>query len=190
MATVTTADPTPQELRAVLSHPDALYEIVDGQIIELPAMSAYASMIADRLFVAIRAVAHRLGLGFVTIETMFILDEARNLVRRPDVAFVSSERWPLDREVPTKGEFLVVPDLVVEVLSPNALSAGVAKKTREYLRHGVREVWLVQPEAREITVHRSNKRGEFCEEGDTLEGGAMLPSLRVVVTDLFRRTVG
>jgi hypothetical protein len=49
MATVTTAaDPTPQELRAALSHPDALYEIVDGQIIEIPGLGAYASMIADR----------------------------------------------------------------------------------------------------------------------------------------------
>jgi Uma2 family endonuclease len=102
---------------------------------------------------------------------MFILDEARNLVRRPDVAFVSSERWPLDREMPIEGEFLVVPDLVVEVLCPKARSAVVAKKTREYLRHGVRQVWIVQPEIRDVTVYHSNKTGESYEEGDTLEGG-------------------
>ncbi len=190
MATVTTSEPTPQELRAALSEPDALYEIVDGQIIEVPGMSAYAALIANRLGAAIREATWPSGLGVVLVETMFILDEARNLVRRPDVAFVSSERWPLDREMPIEGEFLVVPDLVVEVLSPNDLSREVAEKRREYLRHGVRQVWTVLPESREITVHHATTKPDFYEESDTLEGGEILPGFRLPVGELFRRTIG
>ena len=190
MATATTAaDPTPQELRAALSEPDALYEIVDGKIIEVPGLSAYAATLAERLFLAIRTVVHPSRLGFVKIETMFILDEAKNLRRRPDVAFVSAERWPLDREMPIEGEFAVVPDLVVEVLSPNDISREVAEKRREYLRHGVRQVWTVLPESREITVHHSTTKPDFYEEGDTLEGGEILPGFRLPISELFRRTI-
>jgi Uma2 family endonuclease len=189
MATATIADPTPQELRAALSHPDALYEIVDGRIIEVPGMSAYASRIARRLSIAIESIACPAGLGFTCIETMFILDVAKNLRRRPDVAFVSVERWPSDRELPTEGEFVVVPDLVVEIDSPNHLHAEVAKKTREYFRHGVRQVWIVQPETREITVQHSPKQVEIFEDGDILEGGSILPGLRVNIADLFSTAI-
>lgn len=106
-------------------------------------MGAYAALIANRLGAAIREATWPSGLGVVVVEILFILDEARNLGRRPDVAFVSSERWPLDREMPIEGDFVVVPDLVVEVLSPNDISREVAEKRREYRRYGVRQVWTV-----------------------------------------------
>src|SRR4051812_30152500 len=145
MATLSSADPTPQELHAALSGPEALYEIVGGQVIEVPGMSAYASVIARRLLIAIEATARPAQLGAAMIETMFILDPVRNLRRRPDLAFVSAERWPLDRGLPTEGDFDVVPDLVIEVVSPNDLGGQIAKKTREYFRYNVRQVWIVQP---------------------------------------------
>ncbi len=189
MTTIAIADPTSQELRAALSHPDALYEMVGSRIIEVPAMSAYTSTVAERLWMAIRSVVHPAGLGFVKIETMFILDVAKNIRRRPDVAFVSVERWPHDREMPAEGEFVVIPDLVIEVVSPTDLLSEDAAKRRAYLRYGVRQVWTVLPETREITVHHASpKRVEEFEEGDILEGNPMLPGLRVVVADLFRRT--
>ena len=130
MATVAAhPDPTLEELRAALSDPDALYEIVDGRIMEVPGMSVYAGIIAQRLWDGIRAVARPSRSGFVMIETMFILDVVKNLRRRPDVAFVSAERWPLDRPVPTTGEIEVVPDLAVEVVSPNDTGARSPRRS-------------------------------------------------------------
>ena len=38
--------------------------------------------------------------------------------RRPDVAFVSYNRWPRQRRVPRTEAWEVVPNLVVEVVSP------------------------------------------------------------------------
>ncbi len=101
--TVTAAEPTPEELRAALSDPDALYEIVDGRIIEVPSMSVYAAVIADRLKDAIKATVRPARLSMTFIETLFILDIDTNLRRRPDVAFISAERWPLDHAMPTEG---------------------------------------------------------------------------------------
>jgi Uma2 family endonuclease len=189
MATVAAADPTPQELRAALSNLDALYEVVNGRIVEVPAMSAYASRIAGRLRDAIQGVVRPAGLGFVEIESMFILDRDAGLRRRPDVAFVSTDRWPLDRDLPTSGDFDVVPDIVIEVLSPNDLGSAIAEKIREYFRHEVRQVWIVQPATRDVSVYRSTKRIEVFEDADVLVAEDILPGLRVPLTDLFSRAI-
>jgi Uma2 family endonuclease len=183
--TVTAAEPTREELRAALSDPDALYEIVDGRIIEVPSMSMYAAVIADRLHDAIKATARPARLGITLIEAMFILDIDTNLRRRPDVAYVSAERWPLDRPLPTEGEVEVVPDLVIEIISPSDRSGEVSKKTRDYFRHNVRQVWIVQPETHEIFIHRPNKSIELFEEGDILKAEDILPGLRIPLAGVF-----
>lgn len=189
MAIVTAAEPTPDALRAALSEPDALYEIVDGQIVEVPGMSVYASVIARRLMEAIRAAARPARLGAAMIETMFILDAEKNLRRRPDVAFVSTERWPFARPLPTEGDFEVVPDLVIEVVSPQDRGGEIAKKTREYFRHNVRQVWIVLPETREIAIYRSPKTIEVFEEGDEFTAEDLLPGLRIRMDDLFSTAI-
>lgn len=69
----------------------------------------------------------------------------------PDHSFVSAERWANTR--PVVGEFLrVVPDLVVEVLSPRTASQDRGEKKAIYERNGVREYWLIDPRARNMTV--------------------------------------
>ncbi len=185
MATLTAAAPTIDELRAALSDPDALYEIVNGWIVEVPGMSAYAATIAERIWLGIREVAKPARLGSAWIETMFIIDPEANTRRRPDVAFVSADRWPLDRPIPTMGELEVVPDLAIEIVSPSNTSGELSLKIREYFRLGVRQVWRVEPETREIAVYRSPKQIEVFEDGDILDAGDILPGLRLVVADLF-----
>ena len=71
-------------------------------------------------------------LGLVVFETLFVLD--RNLNRRPDVAFVSLERWPLERDVPTSNAWEVVPDLAIEVVSPTNRTDDDMEKIEEYFR--------------------------------------------------------
>jgi len=186
--TVSAAEPTREELSAALSDPDALYEIVDGRIIEVPSKGVYAAVIAMRLKERIAAIAEPQRLGVTFIETMFILDIDTNLRRRPDVAYVSAERWPLDRPMPTEGEIEVVPDLVIEIISPSDRSGEVSKKTRDYFRHNVRQVWIVQPETREIFIHRPTKSIELFEEGVVLKAEDILPGLRIPIAGLFSTT--
>src|SRR5437899_12541857 len=82
-------------------------------------------------------------LGTVLIEGLFILDSEGDLRRRPDVAFVSAERWPLDRPIPEDGDWEVIPDLAIEVTSTYDLWDGVLAKMHEYFDKGVRQVWIV-----------------------------------------------
>ena len=189
MTTVTVSEPTYEELKAALSDPDALYEIVDGQIVEIPSMSVYSATIARRILFAIQDVARPARLGVAMIETMFILDPVANTQRRPDVAFVSAERWPLDRPISTTGEIEVVPDLAIEVVSPSNKRGELSRKVRQYFRLGVRQVWVVEPETHEIFVHHSPKTIEIFEDGDILDAGEIIPGLRLVVFDLFSTAI-
>ena len=116
---------------------EPLYEIVDGQRVDLQSMRAYATWIASRLHGRLWPHAEDHLLGTPVTEMLFVLDPERDLRRRPDVAFVSTERWPLDRELPSTGDWQVVPTLAVEVISPNDVFKDVLAKLREYFQYGV-----------------------------------------------------
>lgn len=175
-------DPTPY-----LSHPDARYEIVDGEVVEKPPMGVFAHLVAVNLFNRLQDFLRTHRLGRVTIETMFILDAVRDLRRQPDVAFVAFDRWPADREVPEQGDWDVVPDLVVEIISPNDRAEKVDAKVREYFHHGVRQVWHVFPQQRRMHLHVSPRDVRILDEGNELDGGSLLPGFRTPLAPLFRR---
>ena len=116
----------------LLVQDEPLYEIVDGQRVDLQPGSAYTTWLASRLHGLLWSYTEEHGLGTCVMEMLFILDAERNLRRRPDVAFVSTDRWPLDREIPTTGDWAIVPDLAVEVISPNDIFQDVLTKLHEY----------------------------------------------------------
>ena len=106
------------------------------------------------------------------------------LVRIPDVAFVSWRRVPGGR-VPAEPIPSLVPDLAIEVLSEGNTPAEMARKLREYLSAGVRLVWLVDLEARTLTVHASPQRVNVLSESETVDGGDVLPGFTLALGALF-----
>jgi Uma2 family endonuclease len=70
----------------------------------------------------------------------------------PDVSFVSAERWARGPQV-GRGHFLrIVPNLVVEILSPATAHRDRVEKKKVYEANGVDELWLVDPVRRDVTV--------------------------------------
>jgi Uma2 family endonuclease len=183
MATAIAPDPATQSSL----HDEPLYEVVNGQRVELPPMSIYANLIAKRLLLQIEHAAKEAEAGTATMEALLILDEESDLRRRPDVAFVSAERWPLDREIPETGDWVVVPDLAVEVTSPNDLFANVLAKVQEYFERGVREVWVVAPEEQQVYAYHGPADVRVLTADETLECD-LLPGLRVPLRELFQRS--
>ena len=167
---------------------DVLYEIVNGLPVELPPMSVYATWIASRLHTCLDVYAAERALGTVVSEMLFVLDGERDVRRRPDVAFVSVERWPWDRELPESGDWDVVPELAVEVVSPADEFSDVVAKVRQYFHYGVRLVWVIVPEERQVYVYDSPSRVRIIDTADTLTGGDLLPGLVVSVGSLFERS--
>jgi Uma2 family endonuclease len=178
---------TVEPASAATGDPEALYEVVDGQRVELPPMSAYATWVASRLDQRLGPFAEGHLLGNVVTEMLFLLDPERDRKRRPDVAFVSSERWPLDREIPDDAAWDVIPDLAIEVISPSDLSKDVLAKVREYFQAGARLVWVVHPTEQQVYVYESPTRVQILAPDGELDGGAVVPGFRIPVAALFRR---
>ena len=124
----------------------------------------------------------RLGRVFGS-DTGILLERDPDTVREPDVAFISAERMPLDVRVRRYSE--VVPDLVVEVVSPNDRPIPLFDKAQMWLRFGARLVWIVNPETRTIVAWPQSGPARTYTEDDTLDGGDVLPGFTCAVRDIF-----
>lgn len=165
------------------------YEVVNGQVVELPPMSFYSGEVADILDAALTRHLLTNDIGRSRAERLFRipLPEDRSRNRAPDLAFVSYDRWPKDKALPYTGVALdVVPDLAVEVVSPGDEADPLIAKAREYLRGGVRLVWVIYPLTREVHAYLPGVRElrVFFAEDD-LEAPNVLPGFRVSVASLF-----
>ncbi|MDR1899686.1 MAG: Uma2 family endonuclease [Treponema sp.] len=82
-------------------------------------------------------------------------DDSDDTVVQPDLLVVCDGAKLADRRA-CRG----TPDLVVEIVSsPNTSKAQLLKFNR-YLRAGVREIWLIEPETRETQVHVAEEQAE------------------------------
>ncbi|MHC4223923.1 MAG: Uma2 family endonuclease, partial [Planctomycetota bacterium] len=86
---------------------------------------------------------------------------------------------------PERGYYPGAPDLAVEVLSPDDRPGYVRDKVAEWLESGARAVWVVDPRAREVTVHTPNESPTVLNRTDTLRGGDVLPGFAIAVGEVF-----
>lgn len=171
-----------------LPEADSREELYRGQIIREPLPSFGHGALAVRIASLLDAWVRPRGLGQVVDHSGFVLARNPDTVRGPDVAFVSRDR--LEEGTAAGPFFEGAPDLAVEVRSPSDGTGELGAKAREYLRAGAQEVWIVDPERREITVHRSGEEPRHLGssdtlDGDTLDGGHVLPGFTVAVESLL-----
>ena len=105
--------------------------------------------------------------------------------RLPDVSFISAARIPPGGE--PIGSWELAPDLAVEVISPNDVYDQVVGKVAEYFAAGVKQVWLITPEYKTITVYQSPAQSIILFENEELTCDDLLPGFRCPVSDLFKQ---
>jgi Uma2 family endonuclease len=167
---------------------DRKAELVDGVILYermdpvSPAARRHGS-ISVRISSVLAAWAYPRALGeLFDGATGFVLRSKPPLVRCPDVAFVAAGRLsPDDIDEPVE----LAPDLAVEVLSPTNTVPEMLRKLNDYLGHGVRLVWIVDPEARTIAVHAPDASPRWLTSEETLDGSDVLPGFTTPVAALF-----
>ncbi len=91
----------------------------------------------------------------------------------------------MNRALPESGDWEVVPDLAVEVVSPTDEFSDVVAKVREYFKYGARRVWVILPEERHVYVYESPTQVQILAVTDTLSGGAMFPGFTLPLVGLF-----
>jgi len=181
-----TATPERLDVSTDNGEPDGLYEVIDGRIVE-KVMGAYENWLAAVMHGRLDRYADENPIGRAVIEMIFDLRPHVDRERRPDVAFVSFERWARDRRIPRARSWAVVPELAVEIISLTNTADGVAEKLEEYYKAGVRLVWVVYPGQSKVYAYTSTTEVRVLALGDVLDGGDVLPGLRLPLRELFEK---
>lgn len=158
---------------------DKDYEIVNG-VKEVKMAGALHGRTIMRLGARLQTYVEQNQLGdMYSPDTTFLIGTNERL---PDLAFVTKERIPTEG-VPF-GKWEIPPDLAVEVISPNDLYTNVKIKLSDYFSAGVREVWIVEPETKLVTIYQSLTRDRILTEDEQLTSD-LLPGFNCRVGDLF-----
>jgi len=161
-----------------------LYELQCGCLLSEPLPGGRHGRIAARIVTLLsgHVVARRLGVVYAN-DTGYVLARSPDTVRGPDVSFVSQSRFEAIGDVATAVPG--PPDLAVEVISPSNSPSQIHAKVADYLAAGTRLVWVVDPERRRVTIHRSLLSPRLLGTADTLDGEDVLPGFSVKVSELF-----
>jgi Uma2 family endonuclease len=181
MSTATLPDPAATSVVG----DDELYEIIDGKRVRTPPLAALSVWIASELHSHLSSFVRTHNLGRSIIEAIFHLPAPIDRGRRPDVAFVSYQRWAKNRAVPNYDPWDVVPNVATEVVSPNDRVDELEEKLAEYFRAGVELVWVVHPRFSKIEVYQSPTQITVLLRGDALDGGTVIPGFSLPLADLF-----
>ncbi len=161
-----------------------LYELVDGTLVE-KAMGWQESLLAGILMHWLHKYLDLNRIGVATgpdgMTRLF-----GDTVRGPDVAFVAWDRMP-SGQIPKEPVPDLVPNFVIEVLSIGNTYGEMSRKRREYFHAGVELLWMVDHRSRTVTVFRTPLDASVLSEGQTLDGGKVLPGWQVDIAELFGR---
>ena len=170
------------EVRAEVAETNQPCELWEGELIMSPAPSFYHQKIVLRLFKALDAwvSAHELG-EVVTAPIDMVLSDHRTT--QPDVAFIAKQRLEIIHEAIDGAA-----DLTAEVVSLGGRSRDRIEKRDLYEQYGVREYWIVDPEAQTVEVLHLEK-GTYqlimrCGPGQVAQS-KLLPGFQIEVRHLL-----
>lgn len=135
----------------------AKYQLIDGEIIEMPSPTLQHQQIAMSLARQIGNIAFEKRNGTVLFAPMDVFLSEENTFQ-PDLLFVLHEHADRLQSDGVHGP----PDLVIEILSPSTGYYDMKKKFQVYEKFGVPEYFIVDPEDLEVVGYR-NTGGRFHE---------------------------
>jgi Uma2 family endonuclease len=176
------AEVTPEELLAM---PDGgHYELIDGELKER-RVSFLSNLVAAEVTGILRDHCRSQNIGWILAAELgyrcFPWKPRR--IRRADVSFFGADR--VTKERLSEGFCTIAPDLAVEVVSPNDLIEELDEKVAEYLRAGVKLVWVVRPGVHAVQVFRADGSESWLRASDELSGEDVIPGFRCRVEAFF-----
>jgi Uma2 family endonuclease len=162
-----------------------VWELIDGELVRRePVGGRHGALqfdLSGLLWLFLRE--HPLGTAFGS-DTIYVFEGGPERGLRPDLSLVMAGRAP--EGAAFDKPLTVVPDLVVEIVSPNDRVGALEEKLETYQRAGVPLTWVLWPRRRLTSVYAAGQPVRELREADELDGGEVLPGFRVAVTDLFR----
>lgn len=166
------------------------YELIDGQLVERP-MSFWSNYVGGKLLrlLANHCEAHRLGWVLPEGTTYQCFPHKPEQVRRSDVSFIRLDRMSV-AEAQEPGTVRIAPDLATEVISPKEVAYALDDKIVDYLKAGVRLIWVIHPLLRTVRIHRLDGSLGHLSDKQELDGEDVVTGFRCRVADLFVPPVG
>lgn len=175
---------TAEDLWEMPEVPGKQFELVNGELVEMPTASHYHNLIVFLIGRLIDAFATERNLGYTFVDGVsFVLRRNPDDVRGPDVSFLARNRV-ISLEMlrkPWEG----APDLAVKIISPSDRAVDINEKIRAYQAAGTRLIWVVWPDTKSVTTYDVGGSISDLQAGDVLDGGEVLPGFTVTVGRLF-----
>ncbi len=160
-----------------LPEADVTYEYIDGQAVPKMSPKGFHAAVQAALLILLQSWCQQKG----RIYPKWAIKLKRNgvdWVPVPDLTYISYERlsadWLLDEPCP------IAPELAIEIISPGQSFGDLAEKAMDYLNAGVSRVWVVDPQAKSITIFYPDappktKKGTATLTDSLLEGLQLTP---------------
>ncbi|MFZ4766410.1 MAG: Uma2 family endonuclease [Roseimicrobium sp.] len=160
-------------------------ELIEGELFFMASPDLFHQEICRNLMLLLWSHVKARGLGIVIAAPSDVQLDFLN-VFQPDVYFIAKDRLHILDDHGPKG----APDLAVEVLSTGTVRKDRGKKKRVYARAGVKELWLVDRNARTVEVYVFTKSLDepvaILGERERLRT-SLLPGLSIPVASIFER---
>ena len=158
---------------------DRYFELINGEAVEVIPHVYTAVIVGQIQFLMMQCVKQNNRADYVLGKGAgYQIGDDRYA---PNVSYLSKSRQPI---LPPTGYIAVLPDLVVEVVSPSDSASRLWIKIRNYLAQGV-VVWVVHPNVLEVVVYLPDETTKILTASDTITGGDVLPEFSVKVAEFF-----
>jgi Uma2 family endonuclease len=162
---------------------DRHFELDQGKVIEMSRPGERHGFTCHNVNRILGNYCFQRGQGYVcSNDTGVIWERDPDTVRGPDILYRAQDRdfeelHPKYSEDP--------PELAIEVLSPTDRPSRVIARAYHFLHRGARQVWVLDPEDRTLTVYLPNTEPKILQVDDEITAPDLLPEFRCRVGDFF-----
>jgi Uma2 family endonuclease len=170
---------------------DRRFELINGEIYEKMPTEEHG-IVAVKIILRVGSFIEEHDLGErLGVEIRHRIPGDKHNARLPDISFTYDPATPIVK----KGSVPRMPDLAIEIQSPDDDFQDLHAKAKYYLQNGSRLSWLFFPKTRTVDVCTWNAQKRDIDVktltiDDTLDGNDVLPGFKVAVRDIFPKQEG
>ncbi len=160
---------------------DKRYELDEGELIEMTRPAYKHNRVMQHLLVELVMYLRKHPPGEALLsENLYALSP--NTRRSPDVAVILGDRY---EELKNAKVIPIIPEIAAEVLSPSETPRMIHRKLKQYFEAGVKEVWLIDPDSREVEVWRGATLPDRALVAGEALTSPLLPGFELPLAELF-----
>jgi Uma2 family endonuclease len=160
---------------------DPRYELDEGRMMVTDRPPYRHNRTLKNLMSAVGRFLQESLLGeFLISENVYALSPST--CRSPDLAVILGDR---SLELRGATAIPIVPEIVAEVMCEIDTVRTIHRKLKQYFKAGVKEVWLIDPDAREIEIWTGPRLPDHALSGDASLESPLLPGFALPLEELF-----